>query len=84
MANENGLQGMRCPNPKCRSEGPFRIRAEATFIVDDDGTDDYESVEWFDSSTCSCSECEYSATVSDFQQDSPHWDYKTTGENADE
>jgi hypothetical protein len=66
MANTNCLEGMRCPNSECRSDGPFTIRGEATFDVTDDGTGDYESVEWFDDSPCTCKKCMLCAKVEDF------------------
>ncbi len=66
--NENCLEGMRCPNPDCGSYGPFQIRAEASFTVADDGTDDYEDVEWSDESWCRCIECQHCATVKDCKE----------------
>jgi hypothetical protein len=67
--NENCLEGMRCPNLDCGSYGPFQINAEASFTVTDDGTDDYEDVEWSDKSWCRCMECGNSATVDDFKKE---------------
>jgi hypothetical protein len=66
MPNVNCLEGMRCPN--CGSEGPFRIRAEASFTVTDDGTcEEYDNVEWYDTSSCACLECKFQENVEDFK-----------------
>jgi len=66
MPNTNCLENMRCPNPDCGSEGPFEIRAEANFIVSDDGTGDYSDVCWEEDSSCSCTECRFSGMIKDF------------------
>jgi hypothetical protein len=66
--NVNCLAGMRCPNPACGSHGPFQIRGEASFTVTDDGTDDYENVEWYDDSRCRCNECQHCSTVKEFTE----------------
>ncbi len=42
--NTNCLVNMRCP--KCGSEGPFRIRAEASFLLHDDGADEFWEMDW--------------------------------------
>lgn len=65
MTNENCLSGTKCP--QCGSEGPFSIRAEANFLVTDDGTEEYSDVDWYDTSYCRCVECQYSACVENFQ-----------------
>lgn len=62
--NENVLAGMCCPG--CGSQGPFRIVAEAVFLVFDDGTDDYSDVQWDPGSRCSCEGCGFSGSVQDF------------------
>lgn len=63
--NTNCLKGMKCP--KCWSEGPFSIRAEATFVVTDHGTDDVcQDVEWSDTSHCSCHNCGHDGSVGSF------------------
>lgn len=66
MANENCLQGFRCPS--CESEGPFKIEARVLVTVYDDGTDDSESdaVEWNSHSYCECCECHRYGTVGSF------------------
>ena len=78
MPNENCLAEMKCPN--CGSEGPFYIRAESTFLVSDDGTDEYEDVEWFDGSRCRCKACEFSASVMRFKDPAPHQEEKNPGD----
>jgi hypothetical protein len=65
MSNENCLAGMRCP--ECKSDGPFQIAGTATFLVFDDGTDDYFDPEWDAESACQCRECKHIGTVKDFQ-----------------
>jgi len=52
MPNTNCLEGLACP--KCKQEDTLRIVGEAVFEVTDDGTYDYENVEWDDNSTCTC------------------------------
>lgn len=65
MANENCLQGFRCPS--CESEGPFKIEARVLVTVYDDGTDDSGSdTEWDDGSYCECFNCGKRGTVKDF------------------
>jgi Zn ribbon nucleic-acid-binding protein len=64
MTNTNILEGMACP--QCGSEGPFKIWAESSFTVYDDGTDDHGDVEWRDDSSCECGECDHSGTVKDY------------------
>lgn len=75
MANTNCLQGMQCP--ECESEGPFRIVAEATFEVCDDGTEPIGDVEWDDDAHCQCAMCSHSGTVADFSLDRVPAYYKT-------
>lgn len=57
IPNDNCLEGMSCP--QCGQYERFRITAEATFIVTDDGTDDYNDVNWYSNSLVSCPECEW-------------------------
>lgn len=62
--NTNCLAGLACP--KCGGLGPFKIRGFAEFTVHDDGTDEYQGVEWGEDSTCRCTACGHSASVRDF------------------
>jgi hypothetical protein len=64
--NINCLQGMSCP--KCKSFGPFSICGTATFVVTDDGTDEYSSVEWYDTSHCRCLDCNFRGRVGEFRE----------------
>jgi hypothetical protein len=57
---------MACPNPECRSEGPFRIVCTSTFLVYDDGTDEHEDVQWDGESSCTCVMCGEGGRVQDF------------------
>lgn len=66
MANTNCLEGMKCP--ECGSEGPFEIAASARFEVSDEGTGDYQDVEWDRHSVCVCKECGYSGQVFNFEE----------------
>lgn len=68
MANSNCLENLVCP--ECGHEESFKIRALATFDVIDDGTNDYEEVDWDSSSFCQCGnpECEHRGTVAEFTQ----------------
>ena len=67
MPNENCLAGMACP--KCDDEGPFRIAAQSWFKVYDNGTDEFESVEWDDDSTCICLACDFGGKVKNFKEE---------------
>lgn len=80
MANHNCLEGYRCPD--CKSEGPFSIRASATFVVSDDGTDSYSDVEWNGDDSCRCMQCQWSGEVSDFQYVEEYADPEYTSEYA--
>ena len=53
--------------PKCGSLEPFVIGALAEFEVYDDGTESFENVEWCDSSSCYCRNCDYQGTVGYFK-----------------
>lgn len=65
--NTNCLSGMQCPNPDCRSEGPFRIAIHTMVTVFDSGTDDdFSDIEWDDDAACTCVVCSHTATVKDF------------------
>jgi len=64
-SNENCLDGMRCPG--CGSLGPYMIRVTCMATVSDDGTDDFEGVEWEDDAPCTCNQCGHRAKVKDFK-----------------
>lgn len=64
MRNTNCLVGMSCP--QCKSKEPFKIAVTAVATVHDDGTADFEDVEWEMQSQCSCMSCQYLGTVDDF------------------
>lgn len=63
--NENCLEGIRCP--VCGNNSSFKIEARVTCAVTDDGSvvEDGDH-EWDDDSSCVCSNCGESGTVSDF------------------
>lgn len=65
MANSNVLEGWECPD--CASEGPFRIIATCTAVVDDDGVYDAVDYAWDDDSRAECLTCRRYGTVVDFQ-----------------
>jgi hypothetical protein len=68
MANENCLEGLRCP--QCGSEEPFRVEVKVMMLIWDDGEDD-DSMSagrnWDDASYCECFECHHTGTVADFR-----------------
>ncbi len=65
MPNENCLVGMSCP--KCGQDAKFLIAARAWWEVTDDGTGEYEDVEWDDDTACICDGCHMNGTVKDFK-----------------
>lgn len=65
--NTNCLEGVRCP--RCGQNAKFSIMATAAFEVTDDGTDAYESVEWFDDNNCRCWDCNFSGRLIQFKTD---------------
>ena len=64
MPNDNALEGIACP--KCKQADGFQITATATFDVTDEGTCDYQSVEWDEKSPISCQKCGHMGVVKDF------------------
>ena len=64
MPNTNCLKGFKCP--KCGYKKEFRILGTAIFTVTDDGTEDYDDVEWDGESGCTCPDCWHHGTVVDF------------------
>ena len=65
MANENCLRNIACP--KCGHERKFSIVASAVFVVTDDGTDEFQNVEWNDDSEIQCGDCGLFGKVRDFR-----------------
>ena len=64
MANENCLEGMKCP--KCGNEDVFRISCEVVCKVTDEGAEGFGDTYWDDESWCYCSHCEKEGKVKDF------------------
>lgn len=62
--NTNCLAGMLCP--KCASPGPYNIHATCTVTVSDDGTTDARDFDWDNPNSCTCLNCDYTATIQDF------------------
>jgi hypothetical protein len=62
--NTNCLDGLKCP--KCGSLGPYGISVRAFATVSDDGTDEFDGVEWEDDSYCGCMECNFKGEVRNF------------------
>ncbi len=62
--NENCLEGKRCP--KCGSYGPFAIRGTAWFEVDDDGSTEFEDLEYDAHCLTMCRQCQYSSSYGNF------------------
>jgi Zn ribbon nucleic-acid-binding protein len=66
MTNKNCLEGIRCP--QCGHEDGFRIEAQITVYVNDDGTEDEGGhYAWDGESPCSCAECDHAGTIKDFR-----------------
>jgi hypothetical protein len=66
MTNENCLEGIRCP--QCGYEDAFRIEAQITVYVTDDGTEDEGGhYAWDGESPCHCAECDHAGTIKDFR-----------------
>lgn len=63
--NTNILAGMRCPH--CRSPEPFFISVKTTCLFYDEGSEEAASLEWDQSSPCTCVDCAYQGTVADFK-----------------
>ena len=66
MPNEENLAGIACP--RCGQDEEFQITATATFDVTDEGTGDYQGVEWNADSPISCPVCGATGTVEEFQR----------------
>lgn len=64
MTNSNCLKDLQCP--ACGNAARLRIEGTSMFTVTDDGTDDYENVEWDNESYTECPECRHSDTLKDF------------------
>jgi hypothetical protein len=66
MTNTNCLAGIRCPG--CNQESRFVIEALISVTVTDDGVEDQDgNCEWYGGSPCSCPECEFLGTITDFK-----------------
>lgn len=65
--NTNCLDGLRCPNPCCKSLEPFEIEATTTVKMYDAGSESTSGFEWDDDSTCTCVECGHSTKIKDFK-----------------
>ena len=64
--NTNCLRGIRCP--KCGQDDVFRIQGTAVFTVVDDGTDEFENVEWDEDAPTTCPKCGYDGLMEEFQE----------------
>jgi hypothetical protein len=66
MTNTNCLEGIRCPH--CGDEDAFRIEAQVTVYVTDEGTEDQGGdYAWEDESPCQCAACKHGGTIKDFR-----------------
>jgi Zn ribbon nucleic-acid-binding protein len=66
MTNKNCLEGIRCP--QCGHEDAFRIEAQITVYVTDDGTEDEGGhYAWDGESPCRCAECGHAGKLEDFR-----------------
>ena len=72
--NRNCLRGLRCPNPRCESTGPFWIDGTARFKVSDDGCDEFVELDFDDADNhMRCVACECGGALRRFRQIRP-WD----------
>ena len=73
MKNVNVLEGISCP--RCGNDDEFRVLAEVTVQVTDDGTgtDDSSHYNWDDEAWTLCTECEFEAVWGTFHTDAPAW-----------
>lgn len=69
MANTNCLEGLRCPNPKCKQDSKLFIVGLAEFDVTDDGAEVVGDIEWDDNSHARCPECGASGSLFQFRFD---------------
>lgn len=69
MHNTNCLQGIRCP--QCKQRDRVKVIALSRFTLLDNGTDDYEDVEWDENSHMECPDCGYAGTARDFMAKKP-------------
>jgi hypothetical protein len=65
--NSNCLEGMSCPD--CGQPHRFKIVGKALFEITDDGTEDYNDVEFFDDDHASCPECHWTGVVGNLREE---------------
>jgi hypothetical protein len=66
MKNTNCLADIKCP--KCGNKGQFKINANATFSLTDDGIIDYADVDWDDDSQITCVSCNKTGKIKEFKK----------------
>lgn len=71
--NENVLEGVSCP--RCGRDDEFRVVAEVTVNVTDDGSEEADGSihTWGDESWTLCPECEFEGEWDAFQTGEPKW-----------
>jgi hypothetical protein len=67
MANENCLEGIKCPD--CGNEDEFRIEAVIVCQVTDDGSEPIGDHYWDEKSYCHCPVCEKDGKLAEFIND---------------
>ena len=78
MTNKNCLEGIRCP--QCGHEDAFRIEAQITVYVTDDGTEDEGGhYAWDGESPCRCAECGHAGKIADFRIENEKAEQHTAG-----
>lgn len=65
--NSNCLEGMSCPD--CGQHYRFKVVGRALFVITDDGTDDYNDVEFYDDDHASCPECMWTGVVGNLREE---------------
>jgi hypothetical protein len=63
--NTNCLAGVICP--ACFQRERFRIRAASWFLLQDDGTSEFEDVEYDGRAPCQCRACDHAGNLAAFR-----------------
>ena len=64
MANENCLEGIKCP--RCGFEDMFKIECTTIFWMSDSGEEDHGDLEFNSDSYIECNDCAHWGKVRDF------------------
>lgn len=64
MPNSNCLEGIACP--KCGAEDEFKVVVTTWMTMTDEGSGDFEHLQWEDASPIRCTTCDHEGTVAEF------------------